>query len=290
MLLVFSDSLAMIVLATVHNSHIFPSSLPCTFALTFLLLLWKDWASRDREGTSLCLTALCITFSILSPSLHCSQSKYHWSWTAQLQGPSPSDLAYISERHKRRQEKVIPRIQLWPYKGYRNVKECVGEAILKKLPVVGGRQVGKSPALPNKPSSLEWETAMTLNTKLSVKKWAILPLFVTCQGRFSNRDGGKICGSYLPLSPNPSLYMIHRSLTSDFGLKRINDPVKIGQMGKGKLKQYKSENSYFNPTLSPSLLLPLHCSTSSALASLSPVICYVCYMPSLLPPSSVLIE
>lgn len=77
------------------------------------------------------------------------------------------------------------------------------------------------------------------------------------EGKFSKGDGGNICGSYLPLSPNPPLYMIHCSLTSDFGLKRINDPVKRGQMGKGKLKQYKSENSYFSPILSPSFL-PLH--------------------------------
>lgn len=72
------------------------------------------------------------------------------------------------------------------------MKECVGEAILKQLPVVGARQVGKSPALPNKPSSLEWETAMTLNTKLSVKKWAILPLFVTRQrGDFQKEMGAR---------------------------------------------------------------------------------------------------
>lgn len=38
--------------------HIVTSPLPCTFALTFLLLLWKDWASRDREETSLRLIAL----------------------------------------------------------------------------------------------------------------------------------------------------------------------------------------------------------------------------------------
>lgn len=58
-LLFFSDSLAMSMLATVHNGHIVPPPLSFTLALTSLLLLRKDWARRDRDKTSLRLVTLC---------------------------------------------------------------------------------------------------------------------------------------------------------------------------------------------------------------------------------------
>lgn len=56
-LIFFSDSLAMSMLATVHNGHIVPPPLSFTSALTFLLLLRKDWARRDK--TSLRSVTLC---------------------------------------------------------------------------------------------------------------------------------------------------------------------------------------------------------------------------------------
>lgn len=58
-LLFFSDSLAMSMLATVHNGHTVPPPLSFTSALTSLLLLRKDWARRDRHKTSLRLVTLC---------------------------------------------------------------------------------------------------------------------------------------------------------------------------------------------------------------------------------------
>lgn len=72
--------------------------------------------------------------------------------------------------------------------------------------------------------------------------------------------------------PSFSLYDTLCSATPDFGLRRINDRVKIRKIGKGKLRQYKSKNPYFSPTLPPPFLL-LHPSISLDLASLPQLFC-----------------
>lgn len=125
---------------------------------------------------------------------------------------------------------------------------------------------GKSPAL--------LTSLLCLNENqpwLWMQNWVLKHELPPCvRGENFKRMGGGLTfsSSFIP----SSLYATLCSATPDFGLRRTDDSIKIRKMGKGTLKQYKSENSYFSPTLPPSFL-PLHPSTNLYLASLLQLFC-----------------